>query len=136
GKGVLDERHPLSLGSNLRLEAARSFAENADVLLVVGSKLREAELWAPRLEATGAVIRIDISAAQLQGNLPADVAFHGQAAAVLAGTLDAGRERTAEPRDLCALRWAITGESVSTAPGPVARAARIADGIPADAVVA
>lgn len=136
GKGVLDERHPLSLGSNLRLEAARSFAENADVLLVVGSKLGEAELWAPRLEATGAVIRIDISAAQLQGNLPADVAIHGQAAAVLAGILDALPERTAETPDLSALRSAITGEIVSTAPGPVALAERIADGIPADAVVA
>ncbi len=61
GKAVLDERHPLSLGSNLRLAAARAVAEDADVLLVIGSKLGEAELWAPRLEARGAVIRIDIS---------------------------------------------------------------------------
>ncbi|MFF2773215.1 thiamine pyrophosphate-binding protein, partial [Streptomyces bacillaris] len=36
-KGVLDERHPLSLGSNLRLAAARNRARDADVLLIIGS---------------------------------------------------------------------------------------------------
>ena len=52
-KGVLDEQHPLAVGSNLRLQAGRSVAQDADVLLIVGSKLGEAELWVSELAATG-----------------------------------------------------------------------------------
>ncbi|UAJ78515.1 thiamine pyrophosphate-binding protein [Leifsonia sp. ZF2019] len=83
-KGVLDERHPLSLGSNLRLAAARNRARDADVLLVVGSKLGEAELWVEALEARGRVIRVDLVAAQLDKNQPADVRIVADAAAALA----------------------------------------------------
>ncbi|GIT80400.1 putative 2-ketoarginine decarboxylase AruI [Leifsonia sp. LS1] len=83
-KGVLDERHPLSLGSNLRLAAARNRARDADVLLVVGSKLGEAELWVEALEARGQVIRVDLVAAQLDKNQPAEVRIVADAAAALA----------------------------------------------------
>jgi acetolactate synthase-1/2/3 large subunit len=64
-KGVLDEHHPLSLGANLRLAAARDRARDADVLLVVGSKLGEAELWVDRLDARGTVIRVVLLASQI-----------------------------------------------------------------------
>lgn len=136
GKGVVDERHPLSLGSNLRLAAARAVAEDADVLLVVGSKLGEAELWAPRLEATGSVVRVDISPAQLDKNLAATVGLVGDAAAVtgeLLRLLPAG-QRTA--RDMTAERAAIERESRETAPEAVALAELIAEALPDDAIVA
>ncbi|PVE98328.1 acetolactate synthase [Microbacterium sp. TPD7012] len=136
GKGVVDEGHPLSLGSNLRLAAARAVAEDADVLLVIGSKLGEAELWAPRLEARGTVVRVDISPAQRDKNLVATVGITGDAAAV-------GRVLLAllpsEPRptpDLPAERAAIDAEMRATAPEAVALAEIIADALPADAIVA
>lgn len=88
-KGVLDERHPLSLGSNLRLAAARHRARDADVLLVVGSKLGEAELWVERLEARGRVIRIDRVPAQLAKNQAADVGIVADAAEALAALVAA-----------------------------------------------
>ena len=136
GKGTVEERHPLSLGSNLRLAAARTVAESADVLLVVGSKLGEAELWAPRLEAQGAVVRVDISPAQLHKNLPAAVAILGDAAAVTAEllTLLPGAERSAP--DLTAVRAAIEVEMRETAPETVALAEIIAEALPDDAIVA
>lgn len=136
GKGVVDETHPLSLGSNLRLAAARAVAEDADVLLVVGSKLGEAELWAPRLEARGAVVRVDVSAAQLDKNLAATVALLGDAAAV-AGELLAllpGEDRTA--RDLGVERAAIAHEMNAVLPETVALAELIAEALPDDAIVA
>jgi acetolactate synthase-1/2/3 large subunit len=136
GKGVVDERHPLSLGSNLRLGVARAVAEDADALLVVGSKLGEAELWAPRLEARGAVVRVDISTAQLHKNLAAQVAIEGDAAAVL-GALLAELPVEARPApDLAAVRASIAAEIRDTAPEAVALAERIADGLPDDAIVA
>ena len=135
GKGVVDERHPLALGSNLRLAAARAVAESADVLLVIGSKLGEAELWAPRLEATGAVIRIDISPAQIDKNLDATVGIIGDAAAVGAALLVA---LPAAPRipELAAVRAAIAAENRETAPETVALAEIIATALPEDAIVA
>ncbi|MEE6387490.1 thiamine pyrophosphate-dependent enzyme [Microbacterium paraoxydans] len=136
GKAVLDEHHPLALGSNLRLAAARAVAEDADVLLVVGSKLGEAELWAPRLEARGAVIRVDISPEQRDKNLPATVGLTGDAAAVTDALLPLLPDDTRSPRDLMAERAAIEAESRETAPDTVALAEVIADALPADAIVA
>lgn len=135
GKGVVDERHPLALGSNLRLAAARAVAESADVLLVIGSKLGEAELWAPRLEATGAVIRIDISPAQIDKNLDATVGIIGDAAAVGAALLVALPEAPRTP-ELTAVRAAIAAENRETAPETVALAEIIATALPEDAIVA
>ncbi|WP_166986879.1 thiamine pyrophosphate-binding protein [Canibacter zhoujuaniae] len=84
GKGVIDEHHPLALGSNLRLAAAREVAQKADVLLVVGSKLGEAELWVDALRAQGKVVRIDVLESQLNKNQPATVGIRADAAAAVA----------------------------------------------------
>lgn len=136
GKGVVDERHPLSLGSNLRLAAARAVAEDADVLLVVGSKLGEAELWAPRLEARGAVIRVDISPAQRDKNLAATVGLTGDAAAVSSALLAMLPAETGPSRELAAERAAIDAEMRETASDTVALAEIIADALPDDTIVA
>lgn len=136
GKGVVDEQHPLSLGANLRLPAARAVAEDADVLLVIGSKLGEAELWAPRLDARGAVVRVDISPAQLDKNLTAAVGIAGDAVAVTRALLAALPADTRAPRDLTAEREAIAQETRDAAPETVALAEVIAGALPADAIVA
>lgn len=136
GKGVVDERHPLSLGSNLRLAAAREVAEDADVVLVIGSKLGEAELWAPRLEARGAVVRIDISPLQLDRNLAATVGIVGDAAAVTAELLALLPPDHRVRRELTVERAAIDAEMRETAPDAVALAEIIVDALPDDAVVA
>ncbi len=136
GKGTVDEHHPLSLGANLRLAAAREVAEAADVLVVVGSKLGEAELWAPRLEARGEVVRIDIAAAQLHKNLDASVGIVGDAAAVLDGLLELLPGSAREPRHLASAREAIAAETRAALPDTVALAETIASGLPDDAIVA
>lgn len=136
GKGVVDERHPLSLGSNLRLAAARAVAEDADVLLVIGSKLGEAELWAPRLEARGAVIRVDISPAQRDKNLAATVGITGDAATVGGALLALLADEARTARDLAEERAAIDAEMRATAPEAVALAEIIADALPDDTIVA
>lgn len=136
GKATLDERHPLSLGSNLRLASARAVAEAADVLVVVGSKLGEAELWATRLEARGAVVRIDISAAQLHKNLEARVGIVGDAAAVLDAVLAAMPAGAPAAPELAVARDAIAAETRAALPATVALAELIAAALPDDAIVA
>ncbi|GAA2042623.1 5-guanidino-2-oxopentanoate decarboxylase [Agromyces tropicus] len=136
GKGTLDEHHPLSLGSNLRLETARALAEAADVLVVLGSKLGEAELWAPALEARGRVVRVDRSAAQLDKNLAATVGIVGDCAPVVEDLLAMLPADDRPAPDLAALRGAIADEIRATAPDDVALAERIAHALPDDAIVA
>lgn len=136
GKGALDERHPLSLGANLRLAAARAVAEDADVLLVVGSKLGEAELWAPRLEARGAVVRVDIAAGQLAKNLDPAIGIRGDARTVLERVLDALPPAPPRTPALDDVRAGILQEIRETAPATVALAEEIATALPDDAIVA
>ncbi|MDR6611439.1 thiamine pyrophosphate-dependent enzyme [Leifsonia sp. 1010] len=135
-KGVLDEHHPLSLGANLRLAAARNRARDADVLLVVGSKLGEAELWVERLEARGRVIRIDVLESQLDKNQPADIGIVADAAAALAAlaeALGAGEPSTdARVEETLA---AVAAECADLSPVNTAIADAIAAALPADAIV-
>lgn len=138
-KGVLDEHHPLSLGSNLRLAAARDRARNADVLLVVGSKLGDAELWVDRLDAQGTVIRIDLIASQIDKNQQSQVGIVGDAQAALSALADSLGDGDGEPQR--AARVAETLEAVRAevhelSPVNAGLAECIAEALPADAVVA
>lgn len=138
-KGVLDERHPLSLGSNLRLAAARNRARDADVLLVVGSKLGEAELWVDALEARGHVIRIDRVASQLDKNQAAEVGIVADAPVALAAIVDALGEAPvdAPSRDarVSETLEAVAAECAELSAINTALADAIAAALPADAIV-
>jgi len=87
GKGALDEYHRLSLGANLRLPVVRNIAKSADVLLVIGAKLGEADLWVDALEAEGKVIRIDRLESQIHKNQVAHLGLVGQASDTLKALL-------------------------------------------------
>lgn len=137
-KGVLDEHHPLSLGSNLRLAAARDRARDADVLLVVGSKLGDAELWVDRLEARGSVIRIDVLTSQLDRNQEAEVGIVGDARAALAAIvaeLGTGAPREGAAADVEATLERVRAECAELSPGNAALAELIVAQLPADAIV-
>ncbi|WP_313545403.1 thiamine pyrophosphate-binding protein [Leifsonia aquatica] len=140
-KGVLDERHPLSLGSNLRLAAARNRARDADVLLVVGSKLGEAELWVDALEARGHVIRIDRVASQLDKNQEAEVGIVADAPVALAAIVEAlGDAAAAADEPQRDARVPETLEAVAAECGELsaintALADAIAAALPDDAIV-
>src|SRR5699024_4413602 len=87
GKGALDEYHRLSLGANLRLPVVRNIAKSADVLLVIGAKHGEADLWVDALEAEGKVIRIDRLESQIHKNQVAHLGLVGQASDTLKALL-------------------------------------------------
>lgn len=142
-KGVLDEHHPLSLGANLRLAAARDLARDADVLLVVGSKLGAAELWVDELSARGTVIRVDLMASQIDKNQSADIGIVADAADALVAILTgvtSGPDPVAtlagtEAR-VAAARAAARAESADLSAENTALGARIAQALPEHAIVA
>ena len=124
GKGVLDEKHPLSLGASIRLRAAQRYLADADVVLAIGTELGESDLWGD-VPALRKVIRVDIDPAQRDKNVRADVAITGDARAVVqALTTDR------EPAQLNGVRDAIREEAlkdgarVAAADGRAGRGAR------------
>lgn len=143
GKGILDESHPASLGAGARLAAAHRAANDADVLVIVGSEVGDTDLWGgqitPGRPGERTVVRIDLDPAQVDKNVRADVSIVGDAALVLTEVLEAlqgkgiGRwslERAAGHRQ------AMVAESAVDA-GPWADIQRsLAAALPADTVVA
>ncbi|WP_261372194.1 thiamine pyrophosphate-binding protein [Arthrobacter woluwensis] len=152
GKGALPESHPLSLGSDIRLPAAQALCNDADVLLVVGSKVGEAELWGGEVAPRGTVIRVDILERQMDTNLSADVRLVGHSAAVLPQLFEAVRSALSEaataaltdpdPRGsglttrLSALRAELKDAGRAMAPDLAALACEIQAAVPADTIIA
>lgn len=140
GKGVLPESHPLSLGSEISLEAARDVLNESDVLLVVGSKVGESERWGGQIAPQGDVIRVDILGSQRDKNLTATHALIGDSAAVLPQLLEAvgagSGSHDAEQPALESIREAMWSEAASFAPLETQVAKRIAAVLPERAIVA
>ena len=96
GKGILDEQHPAALGASIRLDAAHTSLNDADVLLVVGSELGDSDLWGGTVAPGGdgrTVVRVDIDPGQLHKNVAADVAVAADARAVLVELVDVLRAK-------------------------------------------
>ena len=143
GKGVLDERHPAALGAGIRLPAAHKVANEADLLLIIGSEVGDSDLWGGVIEpgAPGrrTVIRIDLDPAQLHKNVQADLPVLGDSGEVLREVLEVLRSKgiTARATDaLQAQRDAIDADADRDA-GPWADIQRsLAVALPADTIVA
>ncbi|MFJ3904906.1 thiamine pyrophosphate-dependent enzyme [Streptomyces sp. NPDC090025] len=91
GKGVVDERHPLSLGVSLHSPAVQKWLADRDVVLAVGTELAESDVWGPLPVLAGTLIRVDVDPAQMYAGLPADLPLTGDATAVLGALLAACR---------------------------------------------
>jgi thiamine pyrophosphate-dependent acetolactate synthase large subunit-like protein len=144
GKGVLAEDHPLSVGASVRLAPAQQLLIDADVVLVVGTALSDAELWGWEPDLPATTVRIDVDAAQLGKNLTPTLALEADAATALTqllSLLDAeppagprvrgdGRARAEQARAACS-------EVAALEAGPWAELNRVlAAALPADTVVA
>ncbi|WP_369142827.1 thiamine pyrophosphate-binding protein [Streptomyces sp. R44] len=115
GKGVLDERHPLSLGVSLHSPAVQKWLADRDVILAVGTELAESDIWGPPPALTGTLIRVDVDPAQMYAGLPADVPLVGDArvllTALLAECRGGARDVPADHAGVRALRTARDDET-------------------------
>ncbi|MEV5969438.1 thiamine pyrophosphate-dependent enzyme [Streptomyces sp. NPDC051921] len=111
GKGVVDERHPLSLGVSLHSPSVQKWLADRDVVLAVGTELAESDAWGPLPALTGTLIRVDVDPAQMYAGRPADLPLVGDARATLAALLTTCRGRardTAEVEDEADLGTLVT----------------------------
>lgn len=140
GKGVLPEDHPLSLGASLRFGPVLEWCNEADVLLVVGSKVGESELWGGTIERTGPTIRIDIDPGQLDMNLTSDIHLHGDSTWAL-GELLAGLEKTGpglerSPADLTDQKRTVHECALAESPASADIVQAIAQALPPETLIA
>jgi acetolactate synthase-1/2/3 large subunit len=87
GKGAIDERHPLALGSAWDDAAHRELLASADVVLCVGSWLGYELTDSYRLRLGGTLVQVDAEPSRIGLNLPAR-GLAGDAKAVLAALLE------------------------------------------------
>lgn len=136
GKGVLDEQHPLALGAELRLAALHQDFEKADVLLVVGSKLAEAEFWSGPFKPTGKVIRIDKDPVQIRTGINPELAIVGDARELLHELMTVlGQTENAEPASIDDLQNKMASEAAGLGGATLELANRLAEWIPENAVI-
>ncbi len=99
-KGVLPSSHPLCVGNLLVSPAVQRTIEAADVVLVVGSELSDADMYngGRALALTGKLVRLDIDPDQLDRRAVPDVRLVGDAAhglrALAVGLRHAARDGT------------------------------------------
>ena len=87
-KGLLPPAHPLSLGSNQSLAAARDVIGEADLVLAIGTELGETDydvFFSGEFKINGTLIRIDCDAQQLQRPFRADIALLSDAQMAISG---------------------------------------------------
>ena len=84
-KGVVASQHPLCADTALGFPAVQHTLESCDAVLVVGTELSDTDLYngGRALQFSGAVVRIDIDAEQMQRRVRPTVALHGDAAVTL-----------------------------------------------------
>lgn len=137
GKGAIPETHPLSLGCEIRLPAAQDLCNSADVLLIVGSKVGESELWGGRIDAAGRSIRVDILESQLSVNVGADIGLAGDASVVIRQLLDELDTATRpEPRELSGLRGQLRADARALAPDLAEISEIVASVVPPGTIIA
>jgi thiamine pyrophosphate-dependent acetolactate synthase large subunit-like protein len=141
GKGILPESHSLSLGCSLVQQPSQQALEAADVVLLVGTEVAAGDSFLPKLEISGAIIRIDIDPKQLTAVYPAAVPIQADARAAMTALTSALVSRRAVGQRLQGETWVqeILARNAATMTELEKQHARVwkilRSALPADAIV-
>ncbi|GAX49073.1 5-guanidino-2-oxopentanoate decarboxylase [Streptomyces olivochromogenes] len=113
GKGVVPERHPLSLGVSLHTESVQKWLAGRDVVLAVGTELAESDFWSPPTALGGTLVRADLDPDQMHSGLPTDIALVGDARACLEALLSDMGLHARVRHDIPDPRGGIDGDEVA-----------------------
>jgi len=133
GKGAIDDRNPLSVGTMWNNPRLRPVLDDADVVLAVGTRLQGFGF-----PASTRIVQIDADADQIGRNTPVEVAVPGDALVALTALRDAldglMGSRVSRAAEVVAARATI--EDQLRAIGPAAGIVEtLRDAIPDDAIV-
>jgi acetolactate synthase-1/2/3 large subunit len=83
GRAIVSEQHPRSLGAFNMTPQAQAIYRRADLMIVVGSRLRGNESLNNQMELPRPLVQIDAESSQGGRNYPVDLFIHGEARPVL-----------------------------------------------------
>src|SRR5262249_32308181 len=109
-KGAVPDSHPLCVGSTLTQLSTQELLRSADLVIAVGTELAGTDHWIDRLPTAGKLVRIDIDAATLGRDYPADVAILADGATALMALLratDGSSRSQIDPAELKGIRDGI-----------------------------
>jgi acetolactate synthase-1/2/3 large subunit len=98
GKGAIDERHPLALGSACAEDPVRSSLEAADVVLCIGTELGAEATNQHSLKLPERLIHVDAAPERIGATYPA-LPLVGDARMILGELIDACAARTGHPTE-------------------------------------
>jgi acetolactate synthase-1/2/3 large subunit len=134
GKGAIDDRNPLSVGTMWTNPRLRPFIGQADVVLAVGTRLSGSGVL-----PTQTLIRLDADPAELDRQLPASVGIEADAKLGLAALRDAldsrAPRRSPRGKELTAVRADVLAKQRALGPA-AALAESLRRALPDDAIVA
>lgn len=99
GKGIVDERGPISLGHGRSLRSQAALA-HADLMIAVGCRFTEVFTWFGGLKIPAQLIQIDIDPAQIGMNYPVTLGVVGDARQTLEAIMTDLPTRNSGWRDL------------------------------------
>ncbi len=139
GRGVVDPGYPLWLGSYLARPGSSDLIASADLVLVLGSRLAEVDIWRDALGHKGRMIRVDLDAdatvdrARSSYTIRADARAFCEALEAALGTWTAAPGWTATECAAARGRWRAEADAERPGIVPVCDALRMA--LPSDTVV-
>ena len=98
GKGIVPDSHPLNLGTSMIKSPTQAFVAQCDVVLALGTELSETDSYINRLPLSGKLIRVDIDAAKINDQYPADIGIVADAAQSIESLLKAVKTKSGSPR--------------------------------------
>ena len=110
GKGIIDDRHPLSLSAGMVRGEVHEYLNQADVVLAIGTELSEVDRFVETSKIDSRIIRVDIDGRKMNDLYPAELAIIADAASTAAAIADglAGAQARKETAgEVAAIRKAI-----------------------------
>ncbi|WZU64168.1 5-guanidino-2-oxopentanoate decarboxylase [Yoonia algicola] len=135
GRGIIPDDSPLHFGATLAQPGSEAVIETADLVVAVGTRLSEVDLWRDHLGHQAPLVRIDLDPECLTDRQNADIRILADASAHLAACLsqlDDVKDTTWSAEEVAATRAKWRAARDAERPGIVAVADALKAAVPAD----
>ncbi len=135
GRGIIPDDSPLHFGACLARTSSADVIASADLIVAVGTRLSEVDLWRDHLGHTAPMIRIDLDHESLSDRHRAETRILADASAHLADSLSAiidDKTTTWTPKEVADTRARWRAEIDAERPGIIPVADALKEAVPAD----
>lgn len=114
GSGCFPGSHALSLRAAMSFEAGRKVAEEAEILLCIGTEMGVIDQWYAPLQPPKSLIRVDLDHQKLADHYGAALAIQADAALTAKALVEATKSASDDQRKLAEAKVADTRKAIET----------------------